>query len=554
MHKFVRRNSSLLGVAFGLVFAIIVVVLQQPDGIVLYTDEAGYTAPARVFAGVVETANLSGIQLYSAVYPLLLAPLVGLVHASPWAIAVFVNVGLVGVLVAICARIAFDLGIAQRDAWLVGLVGCVPSIVLQVPRAWPEVLLAVLVALWVRLIISGDERSLRWAGVLAALTFSVHNRMIGVLVAWLLFALFTVFRHPHLRLRFATSLVPIVAILVGARLLSGWVVEELYLGRVGRAGSRMMERASSPSKWDDVLFSSIGQIWTLSVGTLGLAVIGLVFLIRRALRGPSPVTGEISLDQRAAALAILAAFAATAVVAGLFLAESVARVDHLVYGRYLAVFGPALTALGVSWMRAVDRRQAVSAGLISCGSLLLFLLPLSRFGEAAFAGNVQKLVITGLLPFQLLFDEPHYPFIRELNVRGIALIVIPTTTFVVWLLTVRWRAGVGVIFILWVLLASAASVLSLRPFLDVWEPAADDAVELVGEARSVGRLPGFNPTALAAFEAEAGYAVTEVLDPAVCPANTEFVLAPSSEAAGFEAEVVAKMSPLGGVLLKPTCG
>ena len=554
LRDLIRSGATPAAFLSGVLLSTLTVLLQRPSGIVLYTDEAGYTAPARVLAGTAESANLAGLQLYSPVYSVILVPFVAITRSSPWLIAVLVNVGLVGVLAVVCTRLALDLGVHGRAAWIVGSLGCVPAVVLQVPRAWPEVTLAVLLAIWVKLVTSGDHRALWWAGVIAAGTFGVHNRMIGVLAAWVAIGAFTAVRHHEWRRRFATALLPVIAILAGSRILTNWVVAEMYGGTAETRGFRIVDRVLNPAYWDDVLVSAGGQLWTLSVGTIGLAVIGVVALVRTAFRLDPPLGEQIGGGSRSASVAVLLAFFATVAVGGLFLAGSIDRSDHPVYGRYLEVFGPVLTVYGVAWMRAARRRQAVVAGLVSCGSLLLFVVPLWRFGADAFASNIQKLTIAGLLPLELLFDDAGAPFIGELDLVWVGLTAMLACATVMALLTIRWQTGVTAILAVWVLLIGAASFYSLRPFLNEWEPAGDVAVDLVGEGRSVGRLADLTPTALTAFESEAGYAVTQVVDPTVCPTDTTYVLAPARESVGFDAEVVATMFPIPGVLLRVSCG
>ena len=340
-------------------------------------DETGYLGNARWLSGSPDRWEMPTSPTYAIGYPLVLAPLLALVDAvgAQWRAVTVVNSALLASMVPLgyhAVRTVFD---APRRAALVaaGVAAVVPASVAAAPSAIAEnlvlpLLLCCVVSL-VALIRPGATAGRVWFGPAVAALSITHPRFIGVvlLAAALLVVLLARRRLPvvvGLNLAALAVLVPALRALEARVWSSRWDHVERFGGPA--------EVLALLGSWDGVrelLLVGWGQAWYLAVGSLGLAVVGVVEWFRAARR---PGT------YRAVAVFVLFAAAVVFATSVGFFALVQFRADHLVYGRHNDSFTPlwvlpAVVALLGQTARSVRRTWSFAAGVVAVTAAVLLV-------------------------------------------------------------------------------------------------------------------------------------------------------------------------------------
>ena len=361
-------------------------VAMLTPGPLLVSDDLAYLGMARTLAGQ-GAAPLADQPPYGVLYPVLLAPgwALGFDESSMLIWARIVNgllgAALVPVLYAVVRRLT---GATHRWSLVAAVVGAsLPAHMSTASIVWTERLLPLLVAISVLCLIRfvdrpSNGRAIAVAGVAAAL-YSSHPRM-GACALVIVLAVPCIARFDRLVRRKQTG--PIFATAAAAGIAGGGrrfgVRGTLVVGGVGLLGLAAVEGvrrfvagaafASSGTYdivdlaerrgWDEVpemVVRGTGTVGYLVLATAGLAIIGVVVLLRSPPVGP-----WVFLE----ALAVV-------VVAGWFL-TGVERADTYFHGRYVEVMAPMLVAagiIGLARMRAVWAGVAMAVGYCDFGSV-----------------------------------------------------------------------------------------------------------------------------------------------------------------------------------------
>ena len=357
-------------------------VAMLTPGPLLVSDDLAYLGMARTLAGQ-GAAPLADQPPYGVLYPVLLAPgwALGFDESSMLIWARIVNgllgAALVPVLYAVVRRLT---GAAPRWSLVAAVIGAsLPAQMSTASIVWTERLLPLLVTLSVLCLIRFVERpSPRRAtavvGVAAAL-FAGHPRM-GACALVIVLAVPCIARFDRLvrRRRIGTNFTtPAVAgdnrrdpSLLGAGTLVVGGVGLLGLAAVegvrrfiasaafassGTYGLADLADRRGLEEVPEMLLRGTGTVAYLVLATAGLAVIGLVVLLRSPPVGPW----------------VFLAGLAVVVVAGWFL-TGVGRADAYLHGRYIEVLAPTLVALGII---GSTRMRAVSAGLVTAVAIVV---------------------------------------------------------------------------------------------------------------------------------------------------------------------------------------
>lgn len=359
-------------------------VAMLTPGPLLVSDDLAYLGMARTLAGQ-GAAPLADQPPYGVLYPVLLAPgwALGLSESSMliWARVVngLLGAALVPVLYFVVRRLT---GATHRWSLVAAVVGAsLPAQMSTASIAWSERLLPLLVALSVLCLIRFVERpSLRRAAAVvgtAAALFAGHPRT-GAAALVIVAAVPCIARFDRLvrrrRIRTNIAALPVVgesrsdpalsgigALVVGGLGLLGLAAVEVVRRAVAGAafassGTYDLVDLASRRGLDEVpemLLRGTGTVAYLVLATAGLAVVGVVVLLRSPPVGPWVVVAGL----------------AVVVVAGWFLTGA-GRADAYLHGRYVEVLAPTLVALGIigsTRMRAVRAALAVTVVVVASG-------------------------------------------------------------------------------------------------------------------------------------------------------------------------------------------
>lgn len=366
-------------------------------GPLLVSDDLAYLGMARTLAGQ-GAAPLAEQPPYGVLYSVLLAPgwALGLNEPSMLIWARILNgllgAALVPVLYFVVRRLT---GATPRWSLVAAVVGAsLPAHMSTASIVWTERLLPLLLALSVLCLIRFVERpsigrAIAVAGVAAAM-FAGHPRM-GACALVTVLAVPCIARFDRLVRRkqvgpiFST---PTAAGVAGTRFGGRNTLVVVAVGLLGLAAVEGVRRfvadaafASSGTydivdlaerrSWNEIpemLIRGTGTLGYLVLATAGLAVIGVVVLLR------SPPVGPWAFLQAVA----------VAVVAGWFL-TGVQRADAYLHGRYIEVMAPMLVALGIiglARMRALWAGRAMAVAIVASGVWGAWAGPGDNWSEA----------------------------------------------------------------------------------------------------------------------------------------------------------------------------
>jgi hypothetical protein len=345
------------------------------SGPVLFADEIGYLANARVLAGGV-AGQLEQAAFYRGGYSLLIAPLLKLTSNPEvvYHLALVLNAALAAsVFPLLYVLLTRFVGVAPRIAIWAAFAGAVyPAITVLSQITMSENALFPLVCAWLiafgGVITSRTLRSgLLWAaavGASAAALWMVHNRMIAVVVVTAaVVAWFGMRRrlHPAAAL---TVLLVLGAGMWATQLLDAFLLDHNY---GSRTNDEMADRVSALLHGHaplTVAANLLGHTWYLIASSFGLAAVVLsraVTIARGGLAGEPKQTAP-SLSPVIPILLIVTAM--------LLLVSAAAfpvrvRPDMLIYGRYVEVVTPPLIALGLATLACHEMSSRVPRALMT---------------------------------------------------------------------------------------------------------------------------------------------------------------------------------------------
>lgn len=532
--------------------------LQRAGGIVMYDDELGFLGEGVMLSTrSAADPDFFGKPFYSAGYPLLLAGPLSLLRADPWTVAVGVNLVLLALLGPLLRALVSQMStISDRAATVAAIVGAtVPAVLLQLPRAWTEVSLAVGFAAWAALLVRYLRPDAhRWAvpvGVLAGALLSVHRRMLAVV---LVTGLVLVARAglgalasrragedaPRERWWWSgAGVVALGATGVAALTLDRYIVDRLYDGVT--SGSRA-SKASVLTTLDWVP-TLAGHAWSMLATTAGLAGVGLVTLAWLC-REPA---------QRWWAGSVLAASLGVTATSVVFLTNGI-RADQLVYERYVSPVVPVLVAVAAAGL--LGRLRSAWPGMVLAATALVAVgagLAVT-VADDRLRGNLQKMTVPTLVGLDVPTVGWGEAFPEQLHVVPITALALGATVVAFLLLRRGWAGGLAVVA-LWAGALALSSAGAVRPFLDVWEPVGRSAAARLEQEGTVAlqHTPDTRHEVRNVVHHRLGYPELRRVDLAECPPEPLFLGPEVLEGAAFPVEVVDGVPQFGGVLYRALC-
>ncbi len=362
-HNPARRDLSagkarvVLMVAAGLVFLVSLLLSRNMTGPIVYEDGLGYLANARFLAGMRVTPGLAPMSYYYPGYSLFIAPLYVL-FTSPEAVyhGVLVLNAALGSLQFLLGYFllhrVFDCG-RRAAIWSALAAALYPGVLLIENYEYSDNLFRVVFLACV--IAAGlffQRVSLRrgtMLGLLAGFSLAVHPRGLGVVaITAALVVVGLWIKQPVIPAM--VTLATLVAMTLAVRRLNHQLADAMYRFEDRSVGG-LLSRLLAEDFWREIPVRASGQIWYLTVATGGLFPVG-VFVVGvgawRCLRvlklHGRPSQGD------AAKLYLLTASAALFTTSVIFMTptdQHLARLDHLIYGRYNDSFVVAFIMVAV---------------------------------------------------------------------------------------------------------------------------------------------------------------------------------------------------------------
>lgn len=554
-----ERLQQLGAGAVPVLFGLGVLVLQRASGVVMFDDEIGFLGEA-VMLSTRDAADplFFGKPFYSTGYPLLLAAPLSVLRADPWAVAVGVNLVLLALLGPLLRHVILQVvGVSSWTATVAAVIGAsTPALLLQVPRAWTEVALAVGFAAWAAVVLRYlGTGARRWAvplGVLSGALLGVHRRMLAVVVVTVVLLVVRAGVDAVASRRgagprdgagrsWAWSLLGLTglgATAAGALTLDRYVVERLYDGVT--SGSRTSKaQVLTTLDWMPTL---AGHAWSMLATTACLAGVGFVALAWLAFGG----------ERRWWATAVLAGALGVTAISVVFLTNGI-RADQLVYERYVSPVVPVLVAVGAASLLA-RARSAVPSMALAAGTLLGLAAVLRLFAEDRLEGSVQKMTVPTLVGLDIPTVGWGVAFPERLHVVPITVLA-AAAAGVAFVLLRRDRTVGLFVLVLWAGALTLSSLGSIRPFLDVWEPVGRDAAARLEDEGAVllQYSPDLRHEVRNVVHHRMGYPELREIPLDSCPAEPLFLGPEGIAATGFPVEVVEVVPQFAGALYRAVC-
>ncbi|MDP6862716.1 MAG: hypothetical protein QGH80_03430 [Acidimicrobiales bacterium] len=336
------------------VVALTVAVLHAWIGVthggpVAVPDVSAYLSVAQWMNGAVLPADLA----FHPGYGTLLAPFGGLDGSTLHTVALIWNGALAGLYVLLAAGLARRL---HGPAWTIRaaiIVAAIhPALSSSSRIAWPETLLAVMV-MSAALMLSSS----RWtaAGIICGLAVAVHPRALVLVVAVAALGIIERRTKPVL-----TGLVPALVFTAGLlQVTDSWP-------------SARIQAAQTLGDGPGPLTTTLGQWLALAAGTAGLAALG-IFVGLRALRSRTEPTSNAFVALSAIGMLLLGGWVLT----------GSARIDTLMYGRYMGPWVVPLTVIGIVAVaqRTIGSRAQIFAVLLTVAGVITAI---SASGDQSF--------------------------------------------------------------------------------------------------------------------------------------------------------------------------
>lgn len=507
-----RRHATVLwlvAACLGVVVAHLALARAMPAPF-LYHDETGYLANARLLAGLDAVPVHPNSPFYHLGYSILVAPIYLLpmgpegVYQGVLVLNALLGAALVLALYPLGRRL---LRLTPGRALVAAVVtAAYPAFLLNGNIAWSENALVPLFALWVLLgLRAATGRHTAWAyaagfAATGAGLYLVHPRALPLAALTLAFLALLGARR---RLAGGATLIAMGVLVLGlaaSHALNGWARDTVYSGGTGTFGAnstarRVLEGLTTPGDWPDALLRASGQIWYLSVSSLGLWTIGVAYLGVVAVRRRGSV-------QMAAGLT-LASVAATLAVSSLYLVDG-ARIDWLFYGRYVEGVAAVPILAGVGALLTLGSRRhrlAAVGGAVALGALSGAAMYLGNGADAFGAdaeGGVQPVTILGILgPAGV-----DWPALASFDVGQASAVALVAVALVAAVLAGTRRAAAGALAILFLVSAFVAeprAVRSLAEGVNAFVTITDAARSLPGSPPVDYDMASFSPYGATAY-------------------------------------------------------
>ena len=378
--KIVRQNNILIIAAVIILVYLTLQDIFSSTSIYVMGDEFGYWGVAAQLAGFDWTETLGTVYYYSYGYSFFLIPIL-LITKDPtlrYQVAICLN-AVMYVSAFLLARYCGKRLFPKIDSRIITICSFVvllyPSTVFQIKIAWSETLLLLLffaqAAALISLLKKASTVRICLFTALGVYTYMVHQRMLGVLVATLLFLIILVGLKRIKPMHFIVAIAVFAALFGCHSMIKSYLMDTVWTPAAEFAAVQHAialneqevetlsvgnDYASSFAKvinlfingsWIELLQEAAGQSFALLVGSFGMMYMGLVFIFQKIF----PTKSEIK-SGRAQLLSIylLMCLVFTFGISCLAMYGYGQRIDTLVYSRYMDNCVPFIMLLGMLWI------------------------------------------------------------------------------------------------------------------------------------------------------------------------------------------------------------
>ncbi|HEX6864294.1 MAG TPA: hypothetical protein VF414_15800 [Thermoanaerobaculia bacterium] len=426
-----RRQGLAVGILGFVLLAVLHVALAAPmRAPMIFGDETANLGIARFLAGrppfpLLAHPTEAWAPYYRFGYPLLVMPAWRLTGdpLTVYRAALVLNGLLLAALFPLLAAFARRvLDLPRRDAALAGFAASLyPAFLLQSNLTWSESLVIPLVTgillAFHRLAAKPGTGAACAFGLLSVFAYAVHERTLG-LVPLALLAIAVLWRRGRLSGRaVAVSWAAMLAAFAAVRAIDAVIFVRLWGSSSRRYGvGDIAGNLADPevlAALGKVGLSLTGQLWYLTVASLGLFPLGVWVLVRTARQAEAP-------ERRLTALFALAAAAVLIGTSSVFLLRLL-RADIAIYGRYSEAFLAPFLVAGLAGLHGGLRRLPAALGTAALAGVLAEVLILGHPPEVWQLVH-QQMNLLGIMPAVLLLGGLRLLRITALGM-GAALLV-----------------------------------------------------------------------------------------------------------------------------------
>lgn len=375
------------------------------EGRIIYTtpDEMGPIAIAAFWAGQDWSSLMAHCAYYSYGYSILLFPLFVIFKSgtSFYRAAIVLNAVLAAATVPVSILTGKKIfrGISPVYLYIGAFISAnFISNIVRSPSAWCEVLLMflnwLLLFVFVKLSEKLEMKLCIISAVLAVYTYTVHQRMLGVLIAYSVsFAILCWYKRAHVKY-YISFLSSLSILLIGHKAVKKMVKAALwygspkantndYTGVIGNITRRMDDFLSFIKNF---IYTLSGHLFYIAVATMGLAIIALAYIFINNLKILKDCRKRQDLcPEYAVSFYIFMAFLGTLLISVLGMCSTVGagaeRSDTILYGRYVEPILVILVFLGVLYVLNCRNRKWIM--LFSGGYICFSLLSYRRYHALA---------------------------------------------------------------------------------------------------------------------------------------------------------------------------
>lgn len=375
------------------------------EGKIIYTtpDEMGPIAIAALWAGQDWSSLMAHCAYYSYGYSILLYPLFVIFKSGTlfYRAAIVLNAVLVAATIPVSYTIGKKIfrGVSPVHLYIGAFISAnYVSNIARSPSALCEVLLMflnwLLLLVFVKLSEKLEIKLCLLSAVLVVYTYAVHQRMLGVLIAYTFsFAVLCWYKRAHIKY-YISFLSSLSILLIGHRIVKKMVKAALwydsprantndYAGVISSITRRMDDFVSFIKNF---IYTLSGHLFYIAVATMGLAVIALAYIFINDLKILKACRTRHDLcPEYAVSLYIFMAFLGTLLISVLSMSGSVGagaeRSDTILYGRYIEPILSILIFLGALFVLNCKNRKWIM--LLSAGYICFSLLSYRRYHALA---------------------------------------------------------------------------------------------------------------------------------------------------------------------------
>ena len=369
--KAIEQNNGKRVMTIVAIMATIMLIHYLPKsyGIFFPQDEFGYWNNAAKIIGLDWSDVAFGQSRYAYGYSLLLVPILVLLKSNPlmlYKVAITLNVVLLviysGLLYKIVKKIFTNLTETQKSILTI-ICTFTPYVIGYVHYTIAEMLIHVLFVSLLNAIYDADKAGVTKiviikCSVICVAMLLVHYRTIGVTFAFGVVLLVKYLKDVELKRMKLITLVTFSLALIAT----------IYI--IFRMGYFSFDKLLTSENMISLIIGFIGKLYYSIVATFGLGFIGLLTLIKNR-------------KSTFSSFYILAFFTLCFISAYFFIGSQ--RIDHLVYGRYIEMFLPLLTCLGIN--EVIEHK--LSLRQLTAVVIITIILSITMFFYAAHRGLIE---------------------------------------------------------------------------------------------------------------------------------------------------------------------